>query len=209
MPTTRGELEDLVRSRCGARDYDAAATAAIRGYGPEIFSLVSALHGNDDDAADVFAMFSEALWRGLPKFEWQCSLRTWAYIIARNASHRVRKLARRHGHHVTLQDSAVARVAQEVRTTTLSYLRSAQRDRLAALRDALSEDDKTLLVLRLDRGLAWDELARVMRGADGAADESELKRESARLRKRFQLVKERLVALGKKQGLIKPLKPSV
>jgi RNA polymerase sigma-70 factor (ECF subfamily) len=204
MPVARGDVEDQVRALCAASDYDAAATVAIRGYGPEIFSLVSALHRNEDDAADVFAMFSEALWRGLPRFAWHCSLRTWAYVIARNASHRVRKLARRHAGHVSLGDSVIARVAQEVRTTTLSYLRTAQRDRLAALRDSLSEDDKTLLVLRVDRGLAWDDLARVMRGAEGLASDTDLKRESARLRKRFQAVKERLVALGKKQGLIKP-----
>jgi RNA polymerase sigma-70 factor (ECF subfamily) len=204
MPVARGDLEDQVRSLCAASDYDAAATAAIRGYGPEIFGLVSALHRNEDDAADVFAMFSEALWRGLPKFAWHCSLRTWAYVVARHASHRVRKLARRRAAHVSLGDSVIARVAQEVRTTTLSYLRTTQRDRLVALRDSLSEDDKTLLVLRVDRGLAWDDLARVMGGAEGVASAADLKRESARLRKRFQVVKERLVALGKKQGLIKP-----
>ena len=203
MPTVRGEVEETVRAFCAARDYDAAATAALRGYGPEIFSLVSALHSNEDDAADVFAMFSEALWRGLPKFGWQCSLRTWAYIVARNASHRVRKLARRHAGHIPFQDSAVARVAQEVRTTTLPFLRSAQRDRLAALRDTLSEDDKTLLVLRIDRDLAWDDLACVMLGSESVEGDAALKRESARLRKRFQLVKERLVKLGKKKGLIK------
>jgi RNA polymerase sigma-70 factor, ECF subfamily len=198
--TTREELEARARSLCEQGDYAGAAGAAIRGYGPEIFGLLASLHPNEDEAADVFSTFSEALWRGLPDFDWECSLRTWAYVIARNASRRCREQARRHAaRHIPLsQDSAVTQAAQEVRTATLSFLRTAKRDRLAALRDALPEDDRMLLVLRIDRGLTWDDLARVL----GAAD-APLKRESARLRKRFQLVKEKLMALAKREGLVK------
>jgi RNA polymerase sigma-70 factor (ECF subfamily) len=55
-------------------------------------------------------------------------------------------------------------------------------------------------VLRVDRGLAWDELARVFSEQD--LDEEALTREAARLRKRFQLVKEKLKALAEREGIV-------
>lgn len=55
-----------------------------------------------------------------------------------------------------------------------------------------------LLVLRVDKDLAWNELARVMHPEEAEPlDEEGLKREAARLRKRFQHVKERLLELKK------------
>src|SRR5699024_4798077 len=149
----------------------------------------------EDDAGDVFSLFGEQLWKGLPGFAWECSLRTWAYTIARNASYRYRKTARRKGEgQVPL--SAAGEIAARVRTETFTYLRTAQQDRFASLREALTEEDQLLLILRVDRGLAWDELARIMASEGGAEDEESLKKESARLRKRFQLVKEKLLTMG-------------
>src|SRR5687768_6899943 len=63
-----------------------AAAAAIRGYGPEIFAFLVSRHHNDLHAEEVFSIWSERLWRGLREFAWACSLRTWAYTLARNAS---------------------------------------------------------------------------------------------------------------------------
>jgi RNA polymerase sigma-70 factor (ECF subfamily) len=57
-------------------------------------------------------------------------------------------------------------------------------------------------VLRVDRKLAWNELAEVLHDGEGPLDPSGIKREAARLRKRFQLLKERLVELGRREGLV-------
>lgn len=198
----RIELERNVRARADAGDHAAAATMAIKGYGPEIYGFLVAMHRNDDEAGDVFSQFSENLWKGLPKFAWQCTLRAWAYTIARNASYRFKKNAKRRGE-VALSEG-VEKIAEQVRTQTRSWLKTEQKDRFAALRDTLPPEDQTLLILRVDRGLAWEELARIMLGEEEAASEEDLKKESARLRKRFQLVKEKLVEMGKRAGLIKP-----
>ena len=82
--------------------------------------------------------------------------------------------------------------------------RTETKTRLQALRDALPEEDRMLLVLRMDRQLAWNELARVLAEADGDVplDDAALAKEAARLRKRFQLVKDRLREQAKKEGLI-------
>jgi RNA polymerase sigma-70 factor (ECF subfamily) len=167
-----------------------------------ILGLLVALHRDEQDAAEVFSTFSEDLWRGLPAFGWQCSFRTWAYVLARNASQRFKKGARRRaGREAPLSEHAViSEVVAAVRTETLTFLRTQKRTQLAALRDALSDDDKTLLILRLDKGLAWNDLARVMLGDGAPVGDAELKREAARLRKRFQLVKDRLVTLARRDG---------
>lgn len=200
----RAQNEQKVRELCEKKDFDGAATVALRAYGPEILGFLVAIHRNEQDAGDVFAIFSESLWKGLAGFSWESSLRTWAYTIARNASFRFKKNAQRRGKGaVPLSDMAsVGEVVQQVRTQTLTYLKTEQKDRFTALRESLPEDEQTLLILRVDRGLAWDELAQILleEGADASPDA--IKKESARLRKRFQLVKEKLLEMGKRAGLV-------
>jgi RNA polymerase sigma-70 factor (ECF subfamily) len=145
------------------------------------------------------------VWRGIARFAWQCSFRTWAYAVARRVSLRQRRDEGRHAaHRVPLdENSAVLRIAAEVRTRTLSFLRTERRDRFARVRDALPPEDRELLILRVDRRLAWNELVHALQDGDAEPlTDERLKRESARLRKRFQLLKERLLAAGRREGLI-------
>lgn len=197
----REGLEKDLRARWEAGAFDAVATEAIRAYGGEIFGFLVALHRDQGDASDVFSTFTENLWKGLPKFGWQCTLRAWAYTIARNASHRFHRDEKRHarGRAPLTGSSAVDEVAVKVRTQTVEYLKTEQKDRFAALRESLPEEDQMLLILRVDRRLSWEELARVM-SAD--VSDEDLAKESARLRKRFQLVKEKLRAMGERAGLL-------
>jgi RNA polymerase sigma-70 factor (ECF subfamily) len=199
----RAKLEAEVRAHCDSGDHAAASTAALRGYGPEIFGFLVAVHRSDVDASDVFSGFAEALWRGLPGFTWSSTLRTWAYGIARNVSRTYRRdAARRDRRAARTGESALDDVADAVRTQTIAYLRTETKTRLQALRDALPEEDRMLLVLRVDRGLAWNDLARVLSEEDGPLDDAGVAREAARLRKRFQLVKDRLREMAKKEGLL-------
>src|SRR5262249_42480485 len=144
-------------------------------------------------ANDAFSIFCENLWKGLARFEWRSSFRTWAYAIAWHASSRSRR-ERAGWREVLITDSQVAALAQEVRTGTRSRLRNERRSRLRELRETLPVEAQLLLVLRVERELDWKELARVM-NPEAELDEESLARESARLRKRFQSVKERLKAL--------------
>lgn len=74
---------------------------------------------------------------------------------------------------------------------------------MRGLRNSLSTDDRTLLVLRVDRGVDWNELAEVW--AEGKnLDETARARLSATLRKRFERVKQQLRARAKKEGLLRP-----
>ncbi|WP_433932750.1 sigma-70 family RNA polymerase sigma factor [Sorangium cellulosum] len=202
-PRAEGAAEATLRARWDEGDIDGAATEAIRVYGPEIYGLLLSLHPRGGDADDLFSIVCERLWRGLAGFRWQCSVRTWAYAIARNASRSHGEAeGRRARREVGLSACpAVSEVAAAVRTETASYLRTERRAEIERLRDELPAADRALLILRLDRGLAWNDLARVFLDDPGAGDEA-VRREAARLRKRFQLVRERLVALGRARGLL-------
>jgi RNA polymerase sigma-70 factor (ECF subfamily) len=79
-------------------------------------------------------------------------------------------------------------------------LRTDVKDRFSALRESLDPDDRTLLVLRVDRSLEWKEIARVTLGCE-SPDAAELVREADRLKKRFQLLKEELRRRARETGL--------
>ena len=196
----REELERVIRENWERRDLAGAADAAIRGYGPEIYGFLVAFHHDDEDASEVWSRVTERLWAGLDRFAWHSSFRTWVYAIARNTSIRYRQEKKRRREE-PLPEGSLGDVALRVRTDTASWLRTSARDRFAALRDSLPEDDRMLLVLRVDKDLAWNDRARVMHPEqEEDLDEEGLKREAARLRKRFQHVKERLLELKRAIG---------
>ena len=87
-----------------------------------------------------------------------------------------------------------------MRSSTLAHLRRENRDRLQALRESLPDDDQELLILRIDKGMSFRDIATVV--SDPGADEPALTRASARLRKRFQLVKERMRDAARREGLV-------
>lgn len=206
QPEQREELENEIRALWQRGELQGAAAAAVRGYGPEIYGFLVAFHRQKDDASEVFAAFTERLWRGLPGFAWQCSFRTWAYAIARNTSLTYRRQARRRAemYGPLPEGSQLSALEQQQRSETASYLKTQRQSRMAALRESLPREDQELLVLRVDRKLAWRDLARVLlHPEDGSSPTDEvLEREAARLRKRFQIVKEQLYELGRREGLI-------
>jgi RNA polymerase sigma-70 factor (ECF subfamily) len=204
VTTDRETLERDIRHRLDEGDHAGAATLAIRGYGAEIYGFLMAFHRDEQDCAEVFSRFSERLWRDLPGFRGDSSFRTWAYALARHASlNYVRDRRRRERRQKPLPDaSALPALVAEVRSQTVSYLRTERRSRFRALRESLPAEDQALLVLRVDRGLAWNELAVVLHDGPEPLGEDELKREAARLRKRFQLLKARLLELGRKAGVV-------
>ena len=79
-------------------------------------------------------------------------------------------------------------------------MRTDVKDRFAALRETLSPEEQSLLVLRVDRELSWDDVARIMYDGDDDNDE-ELKRHTTNLRQRFRQLKIRLEEWAKNEGL--------
>jgi RNA polymerase sigma-70 factor (ECF subfamily) len=179
--------------------YDAAATHAIEAYGPELLGFLTNLMGSQSDATEVFSQAAEDMWRGLPTFGFRCSMRTWLYVIARHAAARFRRTPWHRAECQASQEALEAVVAR-TRTATLPWLKTDVKDRWRSLRDSLEPDDRTLLVLRVDRRMEWKEIARIVLG-DASPDMATLTRESDRLKKRFQLLKEDLRRRARAAGL--------
>jgi hypothetical protein len=68
----------------------------------------------------------------------------------------------------------LSQVALQVRTQTKPYLRTEAKSKLAELRDSLPDEDRTLLVLRIDKGMEWKDLARVMLGEEAEVSDAQL-----------------------------------
>jgi RNA polymerase sigma-70 factor (ECF subfamily) len=185
-----GNLEDAIRSACEAQRWDDAITRALEGYGPELLSYLAAMTRNVSDADEIFAAACEALWLALPMFRWESSFRTYAYALCRSALSRFRRDPARRTPRVPLSSPTVEALTAALRSETATYLRTESKDRVAELRAQLSPDDQTLLILRVNRGLAWRDIAIVMAAEDDAA--GSIERRTAALRKRFERIKEEL-----------------
>jgi RNA polymerase sigma-70 factor, ECF subfamily len=186
-------LDARVRELLGAGDAAAAAVFVIEALGPKILGYLRAVLRDEADAADAFSLWCEKVWRGIGAFRGESSVRTWSFKIAWNASLNVRDDAfKRLGR--PFLTGEVSRLAVEIRTATVDRVER-QRGALAELRGLLSAEEQTLLTLRIDQKLSWDEITEVLSG-DGAPVET------AALRKRFERLKDRLGQLARERGLV-------
>ncbi|HEX6242947.1 MAG TPA: sigma-70 family RNA polymerase sigma factor, partial [Polyangiales bacterium] len=159
--------------------------------------------GNPSDASEVFSMFGEDLWRGLPTFEWRCSVRGYCFAIARTASIRFRKQANeRRERRLALDAAPLSQLVESVRERTLAHLRTEVKSQMREIIQRLPEDDRALLSLRIDQNLSFRELAVALEYAGEVPSEELLTRAAARLRKRFQLIKERVRQSAREAGLL-------
>jgi RNA polymerase sigma-70 factor, ECF subfamily len=201
----RAAGEEAIRAAWEEADFEEAATRAIRAYGPEILGFLVARLRDEDEAGEVFSLFCEDLWRGLPAFAWRATVRVWAYALARNAAARFSKgKGRLRQREVPLaRVGRLSQIAGQVRASTLAYLRTQVKSRMRQLYEQLPEEDQTVLTLRIDKQLSFREIAQILLGGEGdGADEAALKREAARVRKRFQLAKDQLRRLAETEGLL-------
>ena len=196
--------ETSIREAWNRADFERAATRLMQSYGAEVQGFLAAFMSDRAAAAEAFSLFARDLWVALPDFAWRCTARGWAYTLARNAARRHAKSEkRRRARHVPMPEGLLSEVAAQTRTRTDAYLKTEVKSRMQELRQRLPAEDQQILILRVNRQLSWTEIAMVF-GEDGlSASDVELQREATRLRKRFQLAKDRLRELARREGLTK------
>ncbi|MBM4373333.1 MAG: sigma-70 family RNA polymerase sigma factor [Deltaproteobacteria bacterium] len=189
-------VEQRIRAGFDEGDFRGGVTVALQEYGPWLLGYLNVLLKTEDEAFEVFCQFSEDLWKGVAGFRWESAFRTWAYRLAYHAAMRhLRAGHRRPARNVPLSRiQELSRLQAEVRTTTRNFLRTEVKDELARLRETLSPEEQSLLTLRLDRGMSWEEIARVTLAEGDAADPAALRRQAAALRQQLCRLKTRLAA---------------
>lgn len=190
-----------LRALVAAGDLEAATSRFMEQHGGEILAFLVMRLRNDTAATEVFSVFTEDFWRGLEGFRWQTTLRSWGYTLARNAANRYQKSRSRREARLA-HPQRTPQCAQEPRASTAPYLRTEMKKRMRELRNRLPVDDQTLLVLRIDKGLSWNELATVFAGEGDGTEEADQARWAARLRQRFATIKRRLRELAQEEGLL-------
>lgn len=197
-------VEDAVKEAWERGDFDDAATRFLETCGAEILGFLVTRVRDKVDARDVFSEFCEDFWKGLPGFGWRCTMRGWAYTLAKHAADRfLRSPQQRRERNLTLPaESRCSKLIETLRTGTLPHKKTEVKDKVQALREQLSQDDQTLLTLRLDRGLSWNEVAMVMEPEGGSLSGEALRFASGRMRQRFYMIKERLRKIAEQEGLL-------
>lgn len=188
-----GEVDARTRALIDRGELERATERVLRAYGSELSRYLCAILPGEADAQEAFQRMSEELWKSLSRFDSRCSVRTWCYMLARHAASHVRRHPRSDRE---LLVSSIPSIQQAMTSAWSSSVVQAARVRevYAEIRDTLDDDDQTLLTLRIDRNLSWQEIALVVLGDD--ASEDEIARKAAALRKQFERVKDRLKALA-------------
>jgi RNA polymerase sigma-70 factor (ECF subfamily) len=189
-PNMRAAAQARIQQLIDAGDPSAAATEALHELGPEILRFLRSVLRDEEDAADAFSHFAENLWKGLPRFRRESSLRTWAFRIAWNSALTLRNDAwHRHGRRFATGEASA--IAEEIRTKTV-VKHERQRDELQELREQLSTEDQSLLALRIDREFSWEEIAEILSAEGKPVQALTLMKRFERLKKKLaELVKER------------------
>jgi RNA polymerase sigma-70 factor, ECF subfamily len=184
--------EPALRALWQAGDSKELVTQLLHTYGREILSYLLATLRGEGEAGEAFSQWSMNVWQGVGGYRGDSTFRTWSYALARHAVGRIVRERGRRRKHVALSNvPEISAVVARVRSETVEYLRSETRDRVSKLRDELDPDDQTILILRVDRGFSWPDVARVMADAEDATPDALAKKVVA-LRKRFERIKERI-----------------
>jgi RNA polymerase sigma-70 factor (ECF subfamily) len=176
---------------CERANFGGAARLILRQFAHEVRAFLRARTRNRESMEEVYAIFSADVWKGLPQFRFEGPVRSWLYVLARHALSRHAKSRQRwRSRHLSAELDEIQ--ADEVRSSIAAP--ASDLGRLEPLLQGLSLADRKLLEQRLVLSLAWREIAMQHARASDASDEAELTRESARLRKRYQILIQKLRA---------------
>jgi RNA polymerase sigma-70 factor (ECF subfamily) len=193
-------LDRAVRELLDAGDERGAVGLVVERLEPSIRGYLRTLL-IEAEAEEAFTIFEDSVMTGLPGFRWECLLQVWAHRLAYHAAARIwRRPARR------LEEPLPSALSQLGPGTTRSATGPSSRHAgLEVLRASLSIEDQTLLTLRYDRELEWEEIAAVFEESDGVearAPAPPRARQAATLRKRYERLTRRLREEARHHGLI-------
>jgi RNA polymerase sigma-70 factor (ECF subfamily) len=158
------EEADLVR-RVQARD-EIAFREIVERYQAKVFSIIYGILRNRNDAEDIAQQVFAKIYFSIGKFDFRSSLLTWIYKITVNECYdylrkkRVRKLI----YESDFSEDEVRLVEnaeQSAERCTPADTALARRDLIMKLLEKISEEERTLLLLKEVEGHSVEELAQM------------------------------------------------
>lgn len=168
------DLQLVERAQAGDRD---AFRELVEKYQRRVYSICYGMLKNPDDSLDVSQEVFVKVFRYLEKFNGESTFYTWLYRIAVNMCiDFIRKNSRMR---VVDYDDGIARIesmddgGDNILPSTLGlnpdkvYGRKELRQKMLEALETLSENHRTILIMREVDGLSYDELAEVLNISKG------------------------------------------
>jgi DNA-directed RNA polymerase specialized sigma24 family protein len=182
-------VDAAIFAACDQRDYRRATTLLLKAYAARTRTFISARLRDPTARAEVFAVFSEDVWKGIASLRGRTSVLPWVFVLARNAVHRHGRAQQRWAvRHVSLDAAPDLPTSDDDDPAP----EGAGYARIAPLLHRLSAGERWLLDQRFIAGNSWNEIARAQLVSATTPDHEAVLRESARLRKKSQLLVQRL-----------------
>jgi len=153
-PDVSADAELLARARAQDR---AALQALYARFAPGVGRFLRDLLGDSAAAADATQETFVRAFRKLDTLRDDARLAPWLFGIARHIYLEQRKSRRREAHEPPSDDARI-----DGHTPEAALLGNEVARVVAAALGALSEDKRTVLILRIDHHLAYDEIAQLM-----------------------------------------------
>jgi DNA-directed RNA polymerase specialized sigma24 family protein len=191
------DVEAAVCRRILQGETRSAAALAMTAYGAEIFGFLIGVLDGTSEAKTVYADVAQRVATEIEGFESRVKLRIWLYALSRREL-RDRRLRRRPADLVDESESETAEV---------SHARSSPRRTraLSKLRRSMTQEERELLILRVDRRLDWRELAQTALGEGTSI--GELAEEIHRTKSRIGAILARLESEAVQERLLRPRGP--
>lgn len=153
--------KELVRAAAGGDE--SAFAELVRMYENKAYHLALRMCGNAEDASDVAQDAFLAAWRGLPSFRGESGFSTWLYRLVSNAAIDYLRRTKHQRGNVSLDDEELNLDAPDDAPTPHEAVESSDlKDAVAkGLRD-LSDDHRTVLVMREIQELSYEEIAQTL-----------------------------------------------
>jgi len=162
----------LVR-RLRARDED-AFTELVRTYQHKVFNVVYRIVGDRQEAEDVSQEVFVAIFKHIDGFRGDAKFTTWMFRIATNhARNRIKYLSRRsHKNHQNYEDTPDGAMDDSPLTSHVAdpHDRAVGKELEEIIRDGLSflsEEHRTIIVLRDVEGISYAEIAEIVELPEG------------------------------------------
>lgn len=141
---------------------EAALSALYAAHAPAVLRFLADLLGDRAAAADALQETFVRAFRRLGTLRDHDRVAPWLFGIARNVSLEHRKARRRRGRVLVPDDGEAPADGADGHTPESTLLGREAAGAVEAALDRLSEDRRAMLLLRLDHGLAYEEIARMM-----------------------------------------------